>query len=316
MKRLCLAALAGLMLFTPALTAPARAADKLTVLLDWYVNPDHGPLIVAKELGYFEAEGLDVELIAPSDPSAPPRLVAAGQGDIAVSYQPTLYEQVQAKLPLTRIGTLIETPLNAVIALKDGPVASLEDLKGKKVGFSISGFEDAILSTMLRTVGLTETDVEMINVNFALTPALLSGQVDAVVGAYRNFELTQLEIEGKPGIAIYPEEHGVPVYDELIYIVNSEKLDDDRFKRFLRAVEAATIYLTNHPEDGFQAFIKNHADLDDELNRRAWFDTLPRFAKRPAAMDVGRYERFGLFMKEAGLVETLAPVEDYAVELK
>ncbi|AXS41768.1 ABC transporter substrate-binding protein [Breoghania sp. L-A4] len=316
MKRLCLAALAALMLLTPALQSPAYASDKLTVLLDWYVNPDHGPLIVAQELGYFEAEGLDVELIAPSDPSAPPRLVAAGQGDIAVSYQPTLYEQVQAELPLTRIGTLVETPLNALIALKDGPIKSLKDLKGKKVGFSISGFEDAILSTMLKTVGLTEADVEMINVNFALTPALLSGQVDAVIGAYRNFELTQLEIEGKPGIAIYPEEHGVPVYDELIYIVNSEKLDDDRFKRFLRAVEAATIFLTNHPEQGFAAFIKAHADLDDELNRRAWFDTLPRFAKRPAALDAGRYERFGHFMKDAGLVKTLSPVEDYAVELR
>lgn len=312
MKRHFLAALAALAL----LAQPAAAADKLTVLLDWYVNPDHGPLIVAKELGYFERAGLEVELIPPSDPSAPPRLVAAGQGDIAVSYQPTLYEQVQAELPLVRIGTLVETPLNSVVVLKDGPVKSLADLKGRKVGYSISGFEDAILSTMLKTVGLSEADVEMINVNFALTPALLSGQVDAVVGAYRNFELTQLELEGKPGIAIYPEEHGVPVYDELIYIVHKDRLADDRFRRFIAAVEAATVFLTNHPDEGFAAFVKAHPDLDDELNRRAWADTLPRFAKRPAALDAGRYERFGAFMKEAGLVSVLKPVETYAVELK
>lgn len=312
MKRLMLAALAALSLTLQ----PAIAADKLTVLLDWYVNPDHGPLIVAKELGYFERAGLEVELIPPSDPSAPPRLVAAGQGDIAVSYQPTLYEQVQAELPLVRIGTLVETPLNSVVVLKDGPVKSLADLKGRKVGYSISGFEDAILSTMLKTVGLSEADVEMINVNFALTPALLSGQVDAVVGAYRNFELTQLELEGKSGIAIYPEEHGVPVYDELIYIVHKDRLADDRFKRFIAAVEAATVFLTNHPDEGFAAFVKAHPDLDDELNRRAWADTLPRFAKRPAALDAGRYERFGAFMKEAGLVSVLKPLETYAVELK
>lgn len=294
----------------------AQAADKLTVLLDWYVNADHGPLVVAKEGGYFEAEGLDVELVTPADPSAPPRLVAAGQGDIAVSYQPTLYEQVQEGLPVRRIGTLISTPLNTVIALKSGPVKSLEDLKGKKIGFSISGFEDAILSTMLGTVGLSEDDVEMINVNFALTPALLSGQVDAVVGAYRNIELNQLEAEGNPGFAIYPEEHGVPAYDELIYIANKDKLDDDRLPRFLRAVEAATVFLTNHPEEGLKLFVKNHSDIDDDLTKKSWYDSVPRFAKRPAALDAGRYERFGAFMEKAGLIEKAPKVEDIAVEIR
>lgn len=296
--------------------APVSAADKLSVLLDWYVNADHGPLVVALEGGYFEREGLDVELVTPADPSAPPRLVAAGQGDIAVSYQPTLYEQVQQGLPVKRFGTLISTPLNTVIALKSGPIKSLEDLKGKKIGFSISGFEDAILSTMLGTVGLSEKDVEMINVNFALTPALMSGQVDAVVGAYRNIELNQLEAEGAPGFAIYPEEHGVPAYDELIYIAHRDRMDDDRLPRFLRAVEAATVFLTNHPEEGLKLFVKNHSDIDDELTKKSWFDTLPRFAKRPAALDAGRYARFGEFMKATGLVESVPPVEEMAVELR
>ena len=111
--------------------APAAAADKLTVLLDWFVNPDHAPLVIAKEGGYFERHGLDVELIAPADPSAPPRLVAAGQGDIAITYQPDLMLQLKEGLPLVRFGTLIETPLNALIVLKDGPIKSLADLKGK-----------------------------------------------------------------------------------------------------------------------------------------------------------------------------------------
>src|SRR5687768_7845114 len=63
--------------------APASAAEKMTVLLDWFVNPDHAPLIVAKEKGFFEKHGLEVELVEPADPNLPPKLVAAGQGDIA-----------------------------------------------------------------------------------------------------------------------------------------------------------------------------------------------------------------------------------------
>jgi len=295
---------------------PARSAEKLTVYLDWFVNPDHAPLVIAQTQGYFKDKGLEVELIAPSDPSAPPRLIAAGQGDIAISYQPQLHVQVAEGLPLTRIGTIAETPLNALVALKDGPVKSIADLKGKKVGFSVGGFEDALLSAMLKQSGLTLKDVELININFALSPSLINGSVDAVIGAFRNFELNQLDIEKRPGIAFYPEENGVPVYDELIFIAKNDRIDDPRFKPFMEAVELATLWLTNHPEEALVQFLKAYPDLDNELNRRAWVDTLPRFAKRPAALDSGRYERFADFMKRSGLIKETVPLESYAVELK
>ena len=235
--------------------APAAAADKLTVLLDWFVNPDHAPLVIAKEAGYFERHGLDVELIAPADPSAPPRLVAAGQGDVAITYQPDLMLQLKEGLPLLRFGTLIETPLNALIVLEDGPVKSLADLKGKRIGYSVASIQSAYLSGMLDTVDLTMDDVTMVNVNFNLVTALLAGQIDAAIDGYRNFELTQLAIEGKPGIAFYPEEHGVPLYDELIYVTRPELRDDPRLPRFLAAVEEATVFLTNHPEEAKAMFM-------------------------------------------------------------
>ncbi len=297
-------------------SGPVQASEKLTLLLDWFINPDHAPLVTAQTKGFFEAEGLEVEIIEPADPAMPPKLVAAGQGDIAVSYQPTLHAQIEEELPLKWIGTLVETPLNSLIVLKDGPIQELKDLKGKSVGFSVSGFEDAMLGQMLRSAGLTMDDVELVNVNFALSGSLLAGQVDAVIGAYRNFELTQLEIEGKPGKAFFPEENGVPIFDELIYVVNKDKTDDPRFAKFLAAVEAATIYLSNHPEEAWNAFIEAYPNLNDELNRRAWFDTLPRFAKRPAALDEGRYQRFAEFMADAGLISKVVPVESYTAEIR
>ncbi len=308
--------LAAALLLSLTLITPARAADKLTVLLDWFVNPDHAPLVIAETQGLFEKYGLDVTIVPPSDPSAPPRLVAAGQGDIAISYQPQLHVQVAEGLPLVRIGTIAETPLNSLVALKDGPIKQISDLKGKKVGFSVGGFEDAVLAAMMKKHGLQLSDVELININFALSPSLINGSVDAVIGAFRNFELNQLDIEKRPGIAFYPEEHGVPVYDELIFIAKNDNLDDPRFKPFMRAVEEATLYLTNHPDEALAEFIKAYPDLDNELNRRAWYDTLPRLAKRPAALDSGRYERFAAFMQESGLIKETPPLESYAVELR
>ncbi|MBY0432172.1 MAG: ABC transporter substrate-binding protein, partial [Rhodospirillales bacterium] len=294
---------------------PASAADKLTVVLDWFVNPDHAALVVAQEAGMFKDAGLEVELIAPADPNDPPKLVAAGKADLAVSYQPQMHLAAGEKLPLVRIGTLVDSPLNSLVVLKDGPVKTIADLKGRKIGFSVSGFEDALLATMLSRHGLGLKDVTLVNVNFSLSPAVITGQVDAVVGAFRNFELNQMEIEKHPGRAFFPEEEGVPPYDELVLVANKDKLGDARLRRFVDAVERATLFVRNRPAEAWFLFIRNHKDLDDELNRRAWADTLPRLAARPAALDRARYERFAEFMKEHNLIKAIVPLNDYAVEL-
>ncbi len=297
------------------LAAPARA-EPLTLLLDWFVNPDHAPLVVALEKGFFADEGLEVELVEPADPNDPPKLVAAGRAPLAVSYQPQLHLQAAEGLPVARIATLVATPLNTLLALEGGPIETLADLEGRRVGYSVGGVPEALLDGMLAGVGLGIEDVEMINVNFALSPALLSGQVDAVLGAYRNFELNQLEIEGAQGRAFYPEEHGVPPFDELVVIANRTRLDDPRLPAFLRALERGTIYTINHPEESWEVFKGYKSGLDDELNRRAWWDTLPRFALRPAALDEARYRRFADFLVAQGLIAESPPVETYAVELK
>jgi len=311
LRTLAAAALAALLL-----PAAAAAQERLTVLLDWFVNPDHGTIFVAQERGYFRDAGLAVDIKAPADPNDPPKLVAAGQAEIAISYQPQLHLQAAQGLPVMRFGTVVGTPLSSLVVLKDSGITKIADLKGKKIGFSVGGFEDALLRAMLKTGGLTTADVGLVNVNFALSPALLSGQVQGVIGAYRNFELNQLDIEKRPGLAFYPEEHGVPPYDELIFITNKSQLGNAALRRFLDAIEQATMYVLNHPQDSFALFVKGRPQLDDELNRRAWRDTLPRFATRPAALDRGRYQRFAAFLKDQGLIPAVPPLDSYAVDLR
>ena len=303
----------GLML---SVALPAAANDKLTVLLEWFVNPDHMPLVVGIEGGFFAKEGLDVTLVPPSDASQPPRLIAAGQAEIAVGYQPNLMMDIAAGLPLTRFATMIETPLNCLLVKDDGPIKSIADLKGKKIGFSVSGFEDGLLNQMLGTANLSTKDVELINVNFALSTSLLANQVDAVIGAYRNFEVTQMAIAGGKGRCLPVEEYGVPPYDELVLMTNTALKNDPRLPRFVKALEAATQYLTNHPKEAWALFVKAHPDLDDQLNKTAFDLTLPTFAKRPAAMDNGRYERFAMFLKERGLLPTAEKAEAYSIVVR
>ncbi len=295
--------------------AQAARAESLTLMLDWFVNPDHGPLVIANEKGFFRDAGLEVELVAPADPNDPPKLVAAKKADLAVSYQPQLHLQVAEGLPLVRIGTLIATPLNSLVVLDAGGVRTIADLRGRKIGYSVGGFEDALLQAMLGRHGLSMQDVELVNVSFSLSPSLIAGKVDAVIGAFRNFELNQMDLAGHPGRAFYPEEEGVPAYDELIYVAHRDRIGDPALRRFLLAVERGTHWLVNHPEEAWEIFAATSPELRDELNRRAWRDTLPRFALRPAALDVGRYRRFAAFLAKQGLIGEPPAVESYAVDL-
>ncbi|MFZ7236136.1 ABC transporter substrate-binding protein [Avibacterium gallinarum] len=305
------------LIFALGMSISVQAKEKLTLLLDWFVNPDHAAIIVAQQKGFFAENGLQVEIIEPADPSMPPKLVAAGQADLAVDYQPQLQMQVAEGLPLVRVGTLISTPLNSLVVLKDSDIEQIADLKGKKIGYSVSGFEDALLGAMLKSAHLSLNDVELVNVNWSLSPALFSGQVDAVIGAFRNFELNQMAIEKKPGKAFYPEEQGVPMYDELIVVANKNQLPAKKIRAFLTALEQASVYILNHPQQSWQAFVSyKPQDLDNELNRLAWRDTLPRLSLRPSALDNARYEKMAQFMQQQGLIKQVPKLSDYAIQVE
>ncbi|WP_281966663.1 ABC transporter substrate-binding protein [Roseovarius nanhaiticus] len=295
-------------------STPALAQDKMTLVLDWFINPNHGPIIVAQERGYFADAGLEVEVVAPADASSPPKMVAAGQADLGISYQPQLHLQVAEGLPLIRVGTLVASPLNCLLVLEDGPIKQIADLKGAKIGYSVAGVEEALMDAILGANDITLDEVEMINVNWSLGPSVMSGQVDAVIGAYRNFELNQMEIEGAPGKCFFIEEEGVPPYDELIYVANPETMDADMISRFMRATELATQFIVNHPDESWEIFKSTSTELDDALNARAWADTLPRFALRPAAVDTARYTEFERFLSEAGLIEGTRPLSQLAID--
>ena len=290
--------------------------EKVSLLLDWFVNPDHAAIIIAQQKGFFEKNNLDVEVIEPADPSMPPKLVAAKKADLAVDYQPQLQMQVAQGLPLVRIATLVNSPLNSLVVLKNSGINKIEDLKGKKVGYSVSGFETALLDSMLKSVNLSAKDVELVNVNWSLSPSLMSKQVDAVIGAFRNFELNQLQLENQEGKAFFPEKYGVPKYDELIVVANKDNISAKKYKNFVKSLQEATKYIKENPKKSWEAFVSyKPKELDNKLNSLAWNDTLPYLAENPATFDKEVYKKMAEFMKENKLIKTLPNLDDYAKEI-
>lgn len=297
-------------------TASANAAEHVRLLLDWFVNPNHASIFAAQHSGAFKRAGLDLEIIPPSDPSVPPRLLAAGQADLALSYQPQLYMLVDKGLPVERVGTIINSPLNTIAAIEGGPIKTMQDFKGRKIGYSVGGLEDVTIRNMLKFNGIDPKDVDLVAVNFQVIPALLTRQVDGAIAVFRNFETTELKNKGANPIVFKPEENGVPIYDELIVLANKEHAHDPKIARFMAALAEGTTYLKAHPEETWTAFAKAYPELNNELNKTAWKDTLPLIASNPLTFDRPRYQAFAEYMKANDLIESVKPLEDYGYEPK
>ncbi len=296
-------------------SATAQAADKFTVILDWFVDTNHAALFAAQYCGAYKAEGLDVSIIPPADPDSPPRLVAAGQADLAVSYQTQLNMMDDHGLALVRVATLVDRPLNTIMALNDSGIHKISDLKGRKIGVSVGGVEEALLGAMLRSNHVSLSDVTIVKVNFQMLPALMSHQLDAAIGGYSNYEVIEAEQMGRHPAVFTPEANGVPPYDELILVASRSRLGDPRLKRFILALQKGTECLLEKPDEIWADFIRDHPELNNRLNRAAWAATLPSLAGDPGALDAARYETFQDFLFHAGIISKKLPLDEFAVRI-
>lgn len=287
----------------------------LIVVLDWFINPNHAPLFVAEQEGFFAQQGIKVKFIAPADATEGEKMVAANQADITVTYQTSLVRHVVQGLPLVRFAALIDAPLNCLVVLQDGRIKTVEDLRGKKVGCSSPNTDSLMLTPMLKTVGLTIHDVQRINVRFNLMQSLLAGRIDGFTGGMRNFEPVAIELAGKTTVLFYPENYGFPKYDELIFVTHKNKIHDKSLIKFTRALRQGVAYLKKKPEESWQKFAVNHPELNNELNRRVWFKTLPYFADSPAQLNYSNYKKLAEFMLEQKVIKRVPKIAEYAFVL-
>lgn len=294
---------------------PHPSSKPLKIILDWYINPDHAPLFVAEQQGFFKEAGVSVELIQPADTADGPKLVAAGQADLALTYQPAFMHQVDMGLPLVRVGSLINQPLASLIVLKSSPIHTIRDLKGLTIGYSNPAADEFMLEMMLRHHGLSLNDVHTINVRFSLLHALLTNNIEAIAGGMRNVEKILLDMNGHPARLFYPEKNGIPSYDELIFITHQKNIHDPRLKLFLTALKKGVQYLKKHPQSSWDQFSQKYPEKG-EMSRRVWFVSLPYFSKNPAKLDKEKYQHFMLFMWENHFLNRQIPLSEYTVQIE
>jgi len=267
--------------------------------------------VVCQQRGYFTDEGLDVELFVPANPSDPVKLAASRAVEIALTPQINYLIARSEGLPLIAIGALIDRGLGGLLSLRGHGVETIGDLRGKQVGYSLAPLEPILWRTMLGCAGIAEDEVRLINVGFNTMQALLSGSVDAI-GAFRNFEPIQAELEGRDPVFFPQEAHCIPSTYELILVIHPDLIAErgDDLASFLRALARGIGSTVGDPDGAFGSFLSGHPDLDDELNRRSFEATLPLYANGARHDDAVVWSAMRDYLADNGLIGERLPLEE------
>jgi putative hydroxymethylpyrimidine transport system substrate-binding protein len=267
----------------------AGSSKPFTVMLDFFPNADHAALYSALAHGDFKAVGLDVKPEAPAEPSEPLKLLAAGRVDLAISYEPELLLARDKGLKLVSIGALVQRPLTSIIALPGKHVASVAQLAGKRVGTAGIPYQAAELHTALEHAGVAPGSVREANVGFNLIPAMLSGQVDATLGGFWNYEGIQLRLMHKHPVVIPIDEAGVPSYDELVLVVrqNEARADGVDLRAFLQALTRGEREVRADPVAATETLLKASPSLERKLQLESIRQTLPAAVPSEAGKPFG-----------------------------
>ncbi|GAA3908953.1 hypothetical protein GCM10022228_19440 [Halomonas cibimaris] len=289
----------------------------LTIMLDWFLSPQHAPLLLAKVQGFYQKEGLDVTLRPPADPSLPAKLLAAGEVDAALARQPLLHLRNHDGSRLVRIATLMETPLNAVIVAGDAASKELDALATRTYGYATQEGAELIVPLLVPdSVRQTDGYTAPRNVHYSGERELRQGNIDIMVDGFDHALPTRLATDGIATRVIPYTELGLPVHDGLILMINGDTLNERKltWQHLTAALGRATRWIAQNPKRAWQTLIEAYPVLDNSANEAAWPALVRRMALRPAAVDSRRYRRLEAFLQDRGITDARLPTSTLAAD--
>jgi ABC-type nitrate/sulfonate/bicarbonate transport system substrate-binding protein len=288
-------------------TEPARSAatQKVTLILDWFPNTNHSGIYLAQAKGWYAAQGVEVDVQVPSDPSASMKLVGAGKAELGVSYQPAVEIARAQDVPVVAVGAILQHNTAAYAAKASRNITRPRDFEGKR--FATSGLAqiEPTLRTVMKCDNADFSKVEMVNVGQKLSPALLADQVDLspMLPAWEGIEL---ELKGNQLTYISQRDFCVPVYT-LVFIANEQTLAEkpEAVRRFLAATAQGYEYAAKNPAEAAEVLLKAAPELDAPLVKKSqevlsgqYLAETPRWG----AMSLDQWKKHADWMAENRLI--------------
>ncbi|WP_343750775.1 ABC transporter substrate-binding protein, partial [Lentibacillus halophilus] len=296
---------------------------EVSIMLDWYPNAVHSYIYAAKEKGFFEEEGIKVDIQFPTNTTDPLNLAAAGKVTLGLYYQPdVITARANENVPVKSVASIVRSPLNHVVFLDDSPIQSPKDLEGKKVGYPGIPLNEALLKTMVEHDGGDYSKVNKVDVGFELSPAVVSKRTDAVIGAYINHEVPVLENKGYDMRYFNPVDYGVPDYNELVLVTGDETWSDekDAIQSFWKGAEKGYQFMKDNPDQALEILLNNQDEsnfpLDKEVEQESLEVLLPKMEAKGVefgSQDKKSWREVRDWMYQAGLIETKPNVNEMIV---
>ena len=292
-----------------------NALISVSIALDWFPWANHSGLYVAKERGYFEEQGLDVNIYVPGDPSTVLQTVAAGKDDFGISYQPEVLIARKQGINVVSIMAMVQHPLNSVMTLEESGIVTPKDLEGKKVGSPGVPSDDALIDSVLKHEGLSIEDVEMVNVGYDLVASLLSNRVDAIIGAYWVHESISANNQGYELNIMKMEENGVPDYYELVIVASESMIAEnpDVVQKFVNGVMRGYEDAMSDPLDAVALLKELKPETDLEIENPGVKLLAPLWATETGVFgwqENDRWEDFAQWMVEAGRLSDVSGISE------
>lgn len=243
---------------------------EISVVLDWYPNGVHSFIYNAIEKGYYEEEGLKVNIVFPSNANDAISLVAAKKAEFGIYYP---HDVIQAyanqAVPVKMVGSIVQSPLNIVASLKDKNIHSPKDFEGKTIGYAGTELSEAMIKSMMRAENVDENSVKLVDVGFELMTAMTTDQVDATIGCLVNHEVPQMEEEGFKLDYFLVDKYGMPSYPELVFVANEQMINEDKevLTKFLNASKKGFNDMKNNPDESLEILLKNQNEENFPLSK-------------------------------------------------
>lgn len=242
--------------------------QKVTLILDWTPNTNHTGFYVAKDLGYYEELGIDLEIVQPSDGSSL-QLLAAKQGDFAISYQEDLtYAKTSDNpLPLKAIATIIQHNTSGFSSPKEYGIETVKDFEGKTYGGYGGASEEAIIKTVMEKNGA----------DFSKVTSVISGDEDFFAATKNNIDFmwtfegwTNVEAalrgEELNFIAARDLDEALDYYTPII-VAREDSINEnkDMITKFMEATTKGYEYAIENPKESAEILTKAVPEIDLEL---------------------------------------------------
>jgi NitT/TauT family transport system substrate-binding protein len=239
------------------LAGPALAADKVTLMLNWYVYGEHAPFYYGKEKGFFSAQGIDLEIQEGRGSGTVTQVVAAKTVQFGYVDVPTMMRGAVKGAPVVAVGVALQTNPMSVMGLVEKNIKKPDDIKGKTVATTPGDSMSQIWPLFLKKTGLKETDFKVVSGD-AVTKlnAVINGQADLLLGYIMDQSMKIKDATGKDVYPIKFSDYGINLVSSGV-IVNTDflKENQDLVKRFMAATRKSIEEASKHPKDAAQAIL-------------------------------------------------------------